>query len=1376
MDLGASASESSSSLHYLLSIKLLRNCVWTIVNSEVFQTAGGAEGTKLDPALESILLGFGTSSSSPHRYLSLQATYCHTSENVTLHRKALDELQKYHLDCAIFTSAPSSEELDEGLTRTPVYNLELITRVMQLDLDLAFEREADVVEMSHHMHNTMHDGHSTSLVLHDGRVVAATHRSNIEELILNLKKINNSMLIADAELSLLQAWRTFVQICLQKQPALLGIKYKSSLSYEYVRQLAELLAEERRLGEGAVLDMYMQNVSSLFLAYLTHSLTGTGPGDLHSSILIHLSRRNTTSSQDESARGESVFRETNELIRNVMAAMSESVKVHGESTSGSNDASAAANALQPQSARAVPFDVMSRISSGPLAARVHSTAASSLANQRASPAVQQSQHLAAMTYMQNLITATLILTRWANQLLLQQFQRQNQEQLNAASSAADPLRSNPSAVRRLDGAFGSPAGKSSALAPVMESIQSVMTDQDATLIYAIGDEYADTCQQLMRIASSCVSTPRLSDLSLTMLPLLLQAIDIIQGATKMRGQGAERVEVTYEREPIDAALECIRPLLPFLLHAFSTMPANQPATGLKIIQLFGVIAQYEAGAEMLVQHSVVTHLCHHRVFNPPAHSGYHPSFSPYTPSGARDQWHQVWILTVRLVSTLLRTSASKSRPAGSISSSSSLGSPTLSASHTKLLEETLGFFNQFAPGRINKAMQLANVYQLSLGSLEEIDALTHLIYEFETYGSLWHRVNPALHATQRQQCLVLATYYMRLLNDHRELEKRLLIVSPEEKSDSQSAEDDADGSGTEGGAGGGKDANSQGAQGLVRNPSVFPPGGAAIERQKSDISSLMGGGAAGAGTAATDAAKIEAAKKSQWRPLGAPSTGLTSGPSTPRQLSTPTTPRSASTPMSGATPGPNEEKMNDVPKLSVNVMLTPVRGSSSFLLRSPVVGSLMSRRLQDSDRSGSGVDVDLRSSEPEAPQKGFAFFIQKVEFMMTLILRNCLSYIRLHSNPSSDDFTMRSILFSHKIKVVNIGGGGSAGFMGGFPGAFSSSATMQLLLSQNSSSSSSSSPSRTSLSHFFSNLGLALEEDGPNKSAVDAEVEQELYEQEGGREEEREGRGGRSRNGQRGEDRDAESQYVFRTPLSTLIDFAQYTTRVLTRLFEIQKSNGLLSSLTDDSARRPVKSDSSDEQALSSPSSLLPYSSQLLLMGAGSPGAEPTAPTIPHIHSTMQFLLEHVLYIFTQHVQVHVRQLKKLQIDYYLAQMPTHVQPPQQQMYYAYNAPPQPIEQPTAPVVPPGAIRISKLLDQYRERIAGLVDLLARYSQLLETNDPAPPSILPVNTSQPKLPRLIFYLLQVLEGLVQSIGQHQLAIRRSMASRTAEQQQQNAMQ
>lgn len=220
-------------------MKLLRHCVWRIINAELFQSFGcratGANASAthtIDSALESVLLSLSASA----RYVHLMRSYCTTSERAAAHRDSLQLVRQYHLDFGVFLVSPSSEEWDEGAMRTPTYNLDLIMRIMQLDLDQAFENEASALEMTNEV--TMQDTTtSTSMTIADGRVQASMHRSRIEQMILSLKSVNHAMLMADAELTLMRSWRSFVQLCLQKQPSLLGIKPKSPLAFEYIHQL-----------------------------------------------------------------------------------------------------------------------------------------------------------------------------------------------------------------------------------------------------------------------------------------------------------------------------------------------------------------------------------------------------------------------------------------------------------------------------------------------------------------------------------------------------------------------------------------------------------------------------------------------------------------------------------------------------------------------------------------------------------------------------------------------------------------------------------------------------------------------------------------------------------------------------------------------------------------------------------------------------------------------------------------------------------------------------------------------------------------------------------------------------------------------------------
>ena len=1413
---GTTWSSDSSTLSYFLSLKSLRNCVWSLINLELFtaffsapQRTGAVAGSApvLDVGLEAILTSWANSSTAPHRYIQFLLGYAHCSENVALHKQCLEQLQQYGVDLALFLTLPSIAEQDDG-TNTPLYNLELLTEVLQLDLNVAFERERNMPDQSqqHQQYGRFGaDDSSTALMLRESNSVDATsHRQRIEHLLLSLKKVNNSLLIADAELTLLKSWRTFVQICLQKQPALLGIKHKSALGWEYIQTLAQIMVAEKRLGEGEIISVYLQHVSSLMLAFLSSSLvegssgTGTGAGSLASAILIGISRSQQRNNQpqmdlDEQVAGESVFRATNDLLSNVAAILHAALKAYvaPNTAHASNPMSQGivpalvGNLSGASAARSINFDATARITQSWLAARV-TTLTHVFSSPLAGATLSNTQSSPAVSFVQNLSTSTLLLMRWSNQLLMTTLSRPTASLVPPNQPTTSPLllpaahpgRLTSPPVRRLDGSFASPPPPTvgTSLPPVLEAQKSI---SNTKLIQATGQEYAATCHSLLQAISVCLAQPLLADSSITIVPLLLQAIDIVQGVAEFRERSrhAHKDEILHDQEPIEAALSLLRPMLPMLLHYFASIPLSQPLIAQKVVQLLCVIAQYEQGAEMLVQHSIMLAICTHRVFKPSAvesnasgvtgassngfdEGRYHPSFSPYTPSRNRDAWHQVWVLCLSLIGTLLRSTTAKST--GSIGSDSAALPPISSPTHTKLVEEVLGFFNLFSGPRLNKVMHLSHVSHLSIGSLEEIDALTHLLHEFEKCARMWHLANPALHATQKAQTLLVFTYYLRLLNDPRELERRILIVTPEEKADAEDAPEREDEekpkSNTDFAASGSGVA-------ITRHTSlVLEEGrGVPIERQKSE--------------AALAAEKLLEDKRKAWKPLGG-SSGMHlggSGSSTPtRQLSTPTTPRSSSTPVhKGVSDG--EEKSAEPPGsgrggMGVNVLLTPSRGTSSLLLSSPVVHQLV-RRIEQPDPSeptiGTGfitgalaAESNHASSKSEGErEKGFAFFSQRIEFSMCLILRNCVSYLRL---VSAETTTVRQALFSHKIKVVNLGSSSGPSML---PPSLSSQATqsaqagaMWMANGLHTGAPHSAHVGLTSterIQQMFTGLGIGIEEDA-QQTALQAEFESDYYELEGS--------SGSSYNG---------GSKTFRPPLSMLVDFQQYLVRVLSRLFEIQQANGLADTL-EEAARGNSSVDAFDPATMRT---LLPNSAALL-SSSGSAGASSaasfslTSPSIPTLHRVMSFLLENTLLLLVQSAQLHVAQLKATQRAYLqLIMPPLAPQQPQaqtQQNIYSYGYQQEPAAA-APPPVHPGAIRVGKLLEAYRERLNHLSELLLRYLNLLSSHAPSPPSLSTSTTSSSaasrsaivsRANRLVVHLCEIIDETTSGLARHAVAFHR----------------
>jgi hypothetical protein len=606
-------STSSSSFSSLVTLTQLRTCVWRLINLELFHSLYAAGSSRhpgtnaatvsIDPALESVLLAFAQSSSSPHPYIDFLQSYCRTSEQTALHRQCVEQLQQYTLDLALVQSPPSISAREDG-AQSPLYNCDLLTKLLQLDLDVAFELEAARMQQAYvkrqqqeqdHSRMDADDTTSTALVLRDSTADAASQRQRIEQLILSLRRVNNTVLLADCELQQLKSFRRFVQICLQRQPSLLGIKPKSGLAFELIEQSAKLLRDASgRAGDGEVMGLFVAELTTLLLAFVSSALAVgasgeesgvAGPPPLTAAILVHLSRtqhRNQLPDVDDTAAGESVFRATNELLSSLATSLQAVLHAFAPSNPAllPNKQSSDGGGIVPMlSAAAVPvtastsprlfsFDATARLSNGWYALRV--AVASAVSNVVPVLSVRS----APLAVVQNLSSACLLLTRWANQLLLIHL-APPQQQSNNSNTVSSP------AVTGAAGPTRGGAAGGFALKPVLEARKSLTNRH---LISAIGDEYATTCQTLMQGAATCLAQPLLADTAVTIVPLLLQAIDVVQGVTKRSSLDA--FTPPQDEMPIDRALAQLRPLLPSLLHAFVSMPVGQPALAHKLVQLF----------------------------------------------------------------------------------------------------------------------------------------------------------------------------------------------------------------------------------------------------------------------------------------------------------------------------------------------------------------------------------------------------------------------------------------------------------------------------------------------------------------------------------------------------------------------------------------------------------------------------------------------------------------------------------------------------------------------------------------------------------------------------------------------------------------------
>jgi len=1430
----------STTLTYVLCLQLLRKSVWELITMEIAQAAhstrsknnedGSGSGGKMDTALESVLLSLCTpdpaspSASGPspspacaqYRYLH---SYLRLSEDVSAERRCVSLLHDYQLDLPLLLAPPSVEELEEGITKATLYNINAITNIMQIDLDGEFERE-ETEQQRHQQHLDSSMGEldtSTDSKLliaasdsSSSRVSTAIHRSRIEHLVLSLHHVHHCLLLADVELDVLHAWRAFAHMCINTRPQLLWVRQDGEMAmtattWTLIQHTSAALDRERRVGEGVLVMGYLHELSSLLLTLLNAAINMSDGGDgLASSILLALSssygqKQRDGSDGDVSRDGVTVFT----ALHPIMALLTHKLQANIKMLSNTHHA----QSMRSNNAHASTlFDITGNISDIMLTDRSHwRMMPGSNVDVRSSSSHDEPS--IAATHVRSLIACMLLVSNYTNGVLLRELARGSESKesppllpppaLNGADGGGGGGDGVISPMRRLDGSI---------LSPTSDSLdRSIHRHAPSLPFQSLVNEYGRICQQMVHSLTLAVRHDALADGSITLIPIIMRSIDLIQSAQQHQ-QGKQKRSNTDDDTSdgatnestgrVDAALTTLRGVIPHLLHTFSSLRTHQASTALRLIQLFCSMAQYESGAEMLVQHSIVLCIMRHPILDP-AQAGRHsypasssaPSFAPYTHNLVRDAWHEVWVECLHLLSTILRTLGRRARFGASLtfntgydgSGSAALGlTPTLS----KLIENMLAFINLFSPHRINHALHATQLAHLSIGGLAEVRALTRLIYEYEQYGRYWHHANPALHQRQRQQVILTLAYYMRLLNDPRELERRIVLVTSEEKMMGEEAENAANAA-TDGDGGG------DGAATATTRPAAA--GGESMERQVS---------AHGGVSSSIDEKKGMEGVKKAWRPLGggAAGRGLGSGASTPHHLSTPTTPRSATTPVQHSqTPSQDERERRGSDaytyaygrrQLSTPVPLTPMRGNTSFLVRSPFMHAQANA---DGEGSGSvmigtgsltaGAHLPGQENVHRQAQQGMAFVTQQIEYSICLVLQNCASYVRMQTSRAARSRSMKRLLFNHRIRVVNTGVHAPSIY----PLSFLSGSGLARLTGRTSAFSSDGSahtglplpclslPTRDQLQQLFAGLGLDIDEEA-TYSQEEQEVERMIWETEEGAEDAVDSYDAAVTGSK------STTPYIFRPPLSILIDFEQYCCKILTRLYEIQRSSGNLAALCD-----PATVFSSMDHSLDL-TTFLPGFKQLRTAIAMEQihtqihGVDSMAhPTIASIHHIIAFLQETMLYVLHEHVHMHIHRLKQVQEECMsnssMAMMSMMPSSSVGVVGSSFILPPDPMLHASqhGRAVPPAAFRIGKHLEQYASRLHALADLLARYCHLINTgvaeaSRPSPPPITPddqlqaeaiaraLNNIQPS--RLVIHMRQGLAETAQALAKHTNAFHR----------------
>ena len=129
---------------------------------------------------------------------------------------------------------------------------------------------------------------------------------------------------------------------------------------------------------------------------------------------------------------------------------------------------------------------------------------------------------------------------------------------------------------------------------------------------------------------------------------------------------------------------------------------------------------------------------------------------------------------------------------------------------------------------------------------------------------------------------------------------------------------------------------------------------------------------------------------------------------------------------------------------------------------------------------------------------------------------------------------------------------------------------------------------------------------------------------------------------------------VFRPPLSVLVDFQQYTLRLLIKLAELNQHTAEATSgvMHTQGSRDRAEAEPSSASALLLPARDAPVGPHSRHLFPPRPPCPSSSPP-PSLQSVLECLLESSLYLFTNQAHTHIRQLKHMH-DMYASQHTTH--------------------------------------------------------------------------------------------------------------------------
>ena len=356
--------------------------------------------------------------------------------------------------------------------------------------------------------------------------------------------------------------------------------------------------------------------------------------------------------------------------------------------------------------------------------------------------------------LRSLSMSALVLCRYCHHLTsVRKGMRSSLDPSSSSFTSTSELRPQPGLIRPLprpltfpspapfNGAF-TPAGNTSALSPVQEGKEGKEGKEEGEKRVSAGDHRADTGEgraaavmtglthSLLTLMALTAEQTELRNDSLSSIPLLLQLLSPSASAAPVgsavaRG-GAEGVSMEVEgvqssflpplslsslSSPSWFPFRALQSLLSSLLVDFSALPVTSASSAQSTLRLCAALASSASGALLLKEEGLLSAITSHPILSSPHGPSsslplHLPSFSPYLPSGERDQWHVVWCQTVEVVALLL------------------LHLPPTSASLHSVLH-----FLLLSRHRLHRCLHRRKQRRLSVGHLQELRATTQLCTE-----------------------------------------------------------------------------------------------------------------------------------------------------------------------------------------------------------------------------------------------------------------------------------------------------------------------------------------------------------------------------------------------------------------------------------------------------------------------------------------------------------------------------------------------------------------------------------------------------------------------------------------------------------------------